>query len=119
VFNDHDLDKAADYIHVDYVQHNPMIGQGREGFVSYFSGFFTVAPDTTVEILDTIVQGDRVVVYTQFSGTYDGPFGELQVQSAPFDFTTMDIFQVEDGLLVEHWDVVDNLSLFTQLGALG
>ncbi len=118
VFNEHELDRTGDFLAEDYIQHNPLVEQGRAGFVAFFEPFFAAAPDTAVELLEVVAEGDRVMVYTRFTGTYEGMFAGVEVAQKPFDFFTADVYRVEGDALAEHWDVVDQLALLTQLGLL-
>ncbi len=118
VFNGHDIAASDRYIVPEYIQHDPQVPPGREGFKQFFSAFFQAAPDTTAEIVDLATSCDTVMIRVRMRGTYDGPFGSITVVNRPFDFFTADVFRLENDQIVEHWDVVDNLTLLTQLGAL-
>lgn len=92
---------VADFVAADFVQHNPLYGTGRAGLEAFLSGPLLAAfPDlgTTVEL--AIAQQDRVLAYVFWRG-HHGPSGE------EVELGTADLFRFRDGLVVEHWDVVE------------
>ncbi|HET6763973.1 MAG TPA: nuclear transport factor 2 family protein, partial [Longimicrobiaceae bacterium] len=97
VFNGHDVDAADRLLRADYIQHNPNIPTGREGFKATFRDVFKLVPDARVQILHMVAEGDLVVVHVLNSGTPGGT--SEPVQAAGFD-----LFRIQDGLIAEHWD---------------
>jgi len=73
-----------------YIQHNPMIGNGREAL----KGLLTMMPGLTYDMGLVTGSGDFVMVHGRFTG-----FG-------PKPMIAVDIFRIEDGKLAEHWDVL-------------
>ncbi|WP_171042491.1 ester cyclase [Sinomonas gamaensis] len=101
----------------DYIENDPMPGQGegRSGLRDRVSMLVTaLEPRFTVE--DVIAEGDRVVVRWRNRGRHVEPFLGLPASGRQFDIAGIDIYRVADGRLAEHWHVVDQLSLLTQLG---
>lgn len=94
-FNDHETEQAGEVIAEDYIQHNPDVPDGKEPFVSYFTGFFAENPDSRAEIKRSATDGDLVWLHVH-STNGDDDAGEAVV----------DIFRVEEGMIVEHWDVI-------------
>ena len=97
VFNAHDVDAADRLLRADYIQHNPGIPTGREGFKTIFRDVFKVVPDARVQILHIVAEGDLVVVHVLNRGTPSGA-------TAPIEMAGFDLFRVQDGLIAEHWD---------------
>lgn len=86
-----DYDKLDEFVHEDYIQHNGLAGQGRAGLRHFllnvapsFDGHLFNSPRIKINL---IADGDLVVR-----------------QEIRKDWTLMDIFRVEDGLLREHWE---------------
>ena len=107
--------EAADrFIADDLVEHNPNIkAAGRKQFLaSVLAGF----SDYRGEIQEIMAEGDRIVVRTLWTCTQDGPVLGLPPSGRKLRFATADFFRVENGKLVEHWDVVDSLPRAVQLG---
>ncbi|WP_415854657.1 ester cyclase [Sinomonas sp. G460-2] len=109
---------AIDEIAVeDYIENDPMPGQGegRSGLRNRVSMLVTaLEPRFTVE--DVIAEGDRVVVRWRNRGTHVEPFLGLPATGKSFEIAGIDIYRVEGGRLAEHWHVVDQLALLMQLG---
>jgi len=118
VFNDHDFSVLEDYMRADYIQHNPLVPQGRDGFRTFFEAAFEAIPDWSYTLKNIIADGDFVWVYGSYAGTQKGDWLGIAASGKSFAFDAVDIFRVEDGKLAEHWDVMDIYGLFTQLGAL-
>ena len=114
-----DVATVGDLVTEDYVEHDPLPGQGtgREGVVDRFSMLVRgLAPHFTVD--DVIAEGDRVVVRWTNAGTHTGQFLGLPATGLPFTIGGIDIYRVTDGLLCEHWHQIDQLSMLGQLGLL-
>lgn len=100
-----DLDRADRLLAPDYIQHNPNVPTGREGFKRYFAGIharFRI----DVEILSVIAEDDMVVVHV-----------EQRVRSRLFALTivAMDRFRIDNGRIAEHWDVMSGKSFLDRL----
>jgi len=78
-----------------YGQHNPQVADGAEGFIAFVMGFTSAHPELKLEIKRVIAEGDFVVLHV---------LGRLNVQDP--GAAIMDIFRLQDGRIVEHWDVV-------------
>jgi predicted SnoaL-like aldol condensation-catalyzing enzyme len=79
-----------------YRQHNPLIEDGMEGLRKFFAGIRATHPDAHYEIKRVFADGDYVILHSHWHGLSDDPRGEAVV----------DIFRLENGKLVEHWDVI-------------
>ncbi|NMF25117.1 SnoaL-like domain-containing protein [Olsenella umbonata] len=97
VFNGHDLSDLGRYMREDYRQHSPEVADGREGFRAFAEGFFRLDPHMT--IMSVAQDGDRVFVFFRCDFRANG--GAAKV---------CDIYRVEDGMLAEHWDVIQPIS---------
>ena len=90
-------DFAAAFRHLGprYIQHNPAVADGPEGFREFFSRLAARYPDFRVEIRRMFIEGDMVAVHVR---SFNGPSknGDAGV----------DIFRLEQGKIVEHWDVI-------------
>ncbi len=118
VFNHHDFSVLADGMREDYIQHNPLVPQGRSGFQGFFEGTFRAVPDWKYEVKNVVSAGDSVWAYGTYSGTHTGEWLGIPATGKSFAFDAVDIFRVEDGRLAEHWDVMDVYGLFQQLGVV-
>jgi len=118
VFNEHDFSSLTEYMQEDYIQHNPLVPQGRDGFQGFFEDVFRAIPDWKHDLKNLIANGDFVWVYGTYSGTQTGEWLGIPASGKTFAFDAVDIFRLEDGRLAEHWDVMDVYGLFKQLGAI-
>jgi len=85
----------------DFVQHNPLYGTGRDGFAAFLSGPMPAAfPDLHATIGLHLAQDDRVLSYVDWRGHHARTGAEIELATA-------DLYRFRDGLLVEHWDVVE------------
>jgi predicted SnoaL-like aldol condensation-catalyzing enzyme len=98
-FNQHKPTEAAKkYVGDKYIQHNPHVPDGAAAFYGYFEGFFKEHPQSRVEIKRVLGDGDLVVLHLH-SITDAKDRGRAIV----------DIFRVENGKIVEHWDVTQDV----------
>jgi predicted ester cyclase len=114
VINKRQPDAADRFVAEGLIEHNQNIAAaGRKQFLaSVLAGF----SDYHGEIQDILAEGDKIVVRTLWTGTQDGPFLGLPPSGRKLRFTTADFFRIENGKLVEHWDVVDSLPRAVALG---
>jgi predicted SnoaL-like aldol condensation-catalyzing enzyme len=99
VFIGKDADAASRYLKSDFVQHNPRIPGGLDGFRTFFRDAFKEQPaDLKIELLHVIAEGDLVAVHTRFSGTAP--------DHTHFEVPGFDLYRVKDGKIAEHWDAV-------------
>ena len=119
MINDGRVDQVAHLISPDYIEHDPLPGQGsgQEGVLDRFSMITTaLAPHFTVE--DLIAEGDRVVVRWTNAGTHVGKFAGIPATGRTFTIAGIDIYRIADRQLSEHWHVIDQLGMLGQLGLL-
>ncbi|RKF17407.1 hypothetical protein DBZ36_13185 [Alginatibacterium sediminis] len=86
------------YVGDNYIQHNPLVGDGKQAFIDYFTEMAHDYPDKSIEFVRTIAQDDLVALHTH--------------QTWPGDehYVTMDFFRFdENGKIVEHWDAIQEI----------
>jgi predicted SnoaL-like aldol condensation-catalyzing enzyme len=93
-----DVDAAPRFLRPDYIQHNPKVPTGLQGFMDTFRERFAqkLPPDYKRELLNVIAENDMVVVYVR--QTWTGRDGQHH-QALGFD-----MFRVQAGKIAEHWD---------------
>jgi predicted SnoaL-like aldol condensation-catalyzing enzyme len=94
LFNRRDYVTAERYWSPNYVQHSAHIAPGREGL---FNLTKSLPPTLRYEPGLVLAEGDFVIAHGRFSG-----FGE------PVNWIAADILRIEGGVLVEHWDVIQD-----------
>jgi predicted SnoaL-like aldol condensation-catalyzing enzyme len=105
-FNDHKpRAAAAKYIGDTYIQHNPFVPNGAAPFYEHFEDYFSKHPHSYVVFSHVLAEGDLVVLHLH-SRTEHSDLGKAIV----------DIFRVEGGKIVEHWDVSQEVPATTASG---
>ena len=116
VFINHDLSVLDQYLRDDYVQHNPDVPQGKEGFRQFFEQTFKAMPDFKYTLKALVADEDQVWVYSTSAGTHtDGDWLGVGPTGNSLSFDVVDMFRIQGGKLAEHWDVADTYTLFNQL----
>ena len=118
MLNTHDADLVDAFIASDYRNHNAFVDDGREANRQFWAAFFAALPDLTATMEDLVISGDRVVGRFVYRGTHRGEFMGIPASGRPVEMRSIDIWRVADGLFVEHWDELNTLEFFQQLGAL-
>src|SRR5262245_50246885 len=94
LFNRRDYAAAERYWSPHYVQHSARIAPGRDGL---FDLVKRLPPTLKYEPGVIAADGDFVIAHGRYSG-----FG------APTNWIAADIVRIEDGVLVEHWDIIED-----------
>jgi predicted SnoaL-like aldol condensation-catalyzing enzyme len=94
LFNKRDYAAAERYWSPHYIQHSAHIEPGREGL---FNLIKSIPPTLKYEPGTIVAEKDLVIVHGRFSG-----FGQ------PVNWIAADIVRIKDGVLVEHWDVIQD-----------
>jgi predicted SnoaL-like aldol condensation-catalyzing enzyme len=93
LFNKRDYASAEKFWSPHYIQHSAHIERGRDGL---FNLVRTLPPTLKYEPGTIVADGDFVIVHGRFSGVL------------PVNWIAADILRIEDGMLVEHWDVIQD-----------
>lgn len=94
LFNKRDYAAAERYWSRDYIQHSAHIESGREGL---FNLVRSAPPSLKYEAGTIVAEKDVVIVHGRFSGN-----------GRPVNWIAADILLIKDGLLIEHWDVLQD-----------
>jgi predicted SnoaL-like aldol condensation-catalyzing enzyme len=99
VLNPMDSSAVDRFISPGYIQHNQMAEPGRDGLKRFLDMIRAETPEAVHDIKRAFVDGDHVTVH-------------YHVRRWPGDsgWAVIDIFRVEDGLIAEHWDVMQDVA---------
>ena len=93
------------YVGAEYIQHNPVVADGKQAFIDYFEEMARDYPDQSIEFVRAVAEGDLAALHTH------------QVWPGGDEYVTMDFFRFdEDGKIVEHWDAIQRVTHETKSG---
>lgn len=86
------------YIGNEYIQHNPDVADGTEGFITYFERMQKEYPDKSIKFVRCIAEGNLVALHTH------------QTWPGNDQYVTMDFFRFDaQGKICEHWDAIQQI----------
>jgi predicted SnoaL-like aldol condensation-catalyzing enzyme len=86
------------FVGAQYIQHNPLVGDGKQPFIDYFEEMAKDYPDKKIEFIRAVAEGDLVALHT------------LQTWPENKQYVTMDFFRFdENGKIIEHWDSIQEV----------
>ncbi len=89
---------VAQYVGDDYIQHNPLVGNGKQPFIDYFNRMQDEYPEKSITFVRCIGEGDLVALHTH------------QTWPGNDQYVTMDFFRFDPyGKIVEHWDAMQEI----------
>lgn len=119
MLNTHDPDLVDQFEAEGYVNHEALFSAvGREANRQFWHAFFVALPDLSASMEDLVIAGDRVVGRFVYRGTHRGEFMGIPASGNAVEMRSIDIWRVEDGVFAEHWDELNALQVFQQMGAL-
>ncbi len=110
----------ADVVHPDYVDHDPIPGQGPglEGLKDSYRIFDGTFPDIAFALEDVVAEDDLVVARGVLSGTNQGPFMGIPPTGRPMRWTATRMFRIRDGKISEGWLNIDMVGMLVQMGVI-
>lgn len=86
------------YVGDEYIQHNPVVGDGKQAFIDYFNEMGSLYSEKDITFVRAIAQDDLVALHTH------------QVWPGGDEYVTMDFFRFDArGKIVEHWDAIQQI----------
>lgn len=86
------------YVGAEYIQHNPLVGDGPQPFIDYFNRMASEYPDKSIEFVRSVAEGDLIALHTH------------QTWPDQEEYVTMDFFRFDaNGKIVEHWDAMQQI----------
>jgi predicted SnoaL-like aldol condensation-catalyzing enzyme len=94
------------YVGNEYIQHNPLVANGKEAFIEYFEKMHQEFPEKSIEFLRAVSEGNLVALHTH------------QTWPGDQEYVTMDFFRFDvSGKIVEHWDAIQGIPETTLNGS--
>jgi steroid delta-isomerase-like uncharacterized protein len=119
VVNDGNFSILDDLVHPDYVYRAP--GQelhGPEELKALFAAYRTAFPDLHIDIEDLLIAGDKAVIAFTLTGTHAGVLMGIGATGKEVEAHGMVLSRFKDGKIIEEWEILDQLTLFEQLGVV-
>jgi predicted ester cyclase len=110
IFNKHNLSLIENYL-------TSQAGKGNEEFKQFLSRLFKAFPDWHANIDQIVAEHNLVVIFLNGIGTHQGEFQGKPPTYKPVNIRSADLYRIENGIIVQHMDVVDQLNLLQQTGA--
>ena len=106
-------------IHPDFVDRSrpPGVSEGPDGVREIFDGLRATFSGFRAEIHEQVAEGDLVVTRKTFHGRHDGEFIGQAPTGRDVEIGCIDIVRLEDGRIIEHWNIVDIFGLLAQIAA--
>jgi predicted SnoaL-like aldol condensation-catalyzing enzyme len=95
MINQKDFEATSKYVGSRYIQHNPMGADNLEGIKNFIQFLREKLPDAQWELKRVFADGDYVITH-----------GHTVSKPGDRGMAAMDIFRLENGKIVEHWDAV-------------
>ncbi len=86
------------YVSGEYIQHNPAVKNGPDGFIEYFERMHIEYPNKSVKFIRMVSENDLVALHTH------------QIWPGNDEYVTMDFFRFDNnGKIIEHWDSIQQI----------
>lgn len=120
-----DLSAFSMYVSPSVVEHMPFpsgmppAGSDFERAKLLIAGYHAAFPDSKTTVLNMVAEGDKVMVHSRYTGTNTGEFMGMPATNKPVSIEQVDIIRFDaTGKGVEHWAVIDQLTMLQQLGVI-
>lgn len=100
VINGQQYSRVYEFVDKNYIQHKPEVEDGPEGLLDFVRWIYSQSPQHKARIIRSFVDGDYVILHVHVINGVETK-----------DIAVMDIFRVENGMLMEHWDVASPIPL--------
>jgi predicted SnoaL-like aldol condensation-catalyzing enzyme len=118
LFENGNFDALEGLVHPAFVNHEapPENPQGHEGLIETITWLHGLWGPMHADVQDEICEGDKVVARVVMHGRHLGEFLGRQPTGKEFAVKQIHVYRLEDGKVIEHWSVRDDLGQALQLG---
>ena len=121
LINAGDIDAFGELLANDFVEHEetPGLAPTKSGVIEFFRMQRAAFPDMRMDVEDAFASGDKAVARLRYTGTNRGAFMGMPATGKDVDVQLIDMFRFDaDGLVHEHWGVIDLMAMMQQLGVV-
>ena len=118
IFNEHNLSSIERYFGKESIDGSPQAGKGGEGLKHFLTDFFNTFPDWRATIEHIVAENNLLIIFLNGSGTHQGEFHGTLATNKSVNIRSADRYKIEGEKITGHRDVVDQLNLLKQTGAL-
>jgi steroid delta-isomerase-like uncharacterized protein len=109
------VEAVDDLVTPDFVSH-PLPGSGPDVMKAVIARVSTALSGATIEIEETISEGNRVAIRLMSSAVHSGTFMGMPATGKSYSIEEIHIFRIEGGRVAEHWHQLDAMGMLRQLG---
>lgn len=119
-FNNRNASALDNIVAQNVTEHRPGIQSGLNTYKQFLNSMITAFPDFQTTIDHILAEDNKVVVFTTTNGTHQGPFilAPVPPTGKQISFKAADMYRIENGKIVEHWDVIESLDMLREIGAI-
>ena len=111
----HNYNFLMENMAADYFDHSPCAARSNQACVDVLKNTEKTFTNMEVEILDLIEENNKVTVRARFTATHSAKFYDIQPTGKRISFEALEIFRMENGLIVESWGYWPEMSIREQL----
>jgi steroid delta-isomerase-like uncharacterized protein len=117
VINNGNFSVLNELIHPNYVYRSPdQELHGVEGIKDLFTAYRAAFPDLNIEIDDLVAADEKVVISFTLTGTHKDDLMGIAATDKQVKVHGVVMSRFEDGKIIEEWEILDQLTMFQQLG---
>ena len=90
--------------------------KGPEGFSQMVTFWRSMFPDLRFTVVDMVAEGDKVAAHVTYTGTFTGPFGDIEPTGKQVNVTEATFYVFKDGKVIGQTIFIDFLSFYQQSG---
>ena len=119
LFNHRDPSAVDRYVSPSYTLRTADKGapSGREAVRTYIAAYLDGFPDLHISIDQLLAVGDKVIGVFTFTGTHTGDLFGMAPTGRTIAVRQIAIYRLENGQVVDEWEISDQLGLMRQIGA--
>lgn len=116
--NERDYEVFNEIMAAEFTDHHPDLGEGinsREEYVAELK-YFIEALDVEAELDLVMTKEDYTIVHGTMKGQHQKEFLDMEPTENQVEWTFIEVYRLEEGVIVERWALDDTMSLLSGLG---